>query len=94
MPGQKNLLSLHEAIVVALININTDTFEATFEEVANYISQQNLYPIRKGNVELAKQVELRSTKSKLRYSYLFKSVGNDRIRLALSPKSDSLDLLK
>lgn len=87
MPGKKNLLALHEAIVVALININNDTYEATFDEIASYIKLYNLYPVRKGNVTLAKQVELRSTKSKQRYSHLFKAVDNDKIRLVLTPKN-------
>lgn len=33
----KNLLTLHEAIVIALINIDKESFTATFEEIAKYI---------------------------------------------------------
>ena len=66
----KNLLSLHEAITIALININKENFSASFEEIANYIEKRNLYPERKGNIDLATQVMLRSTKSK-RKIYLF-----------------------
>ena len=36
----KNLLSLHESIVIALININKDTFTASFDEIATYIEKE------------------------------------------------------
>lgn len=77
----KNLLSLHEAIVVALINLDKQNFTATFEQIAHYITKRNLYPIRKGNILLSEQVMLRSTKSKGNYSYLFKSVDSNTIKL-------------
>lgn len=77
----KNLLSLHEAIVIALININKDTFTASFDEIASYIDKKNLYPIRKGNIDLSTQVMLRSTKSKGNYFYLFTQVDENRIKL-------------
>lgn len=77
----KNLLSLHEAIVVALININKETFSATFNEIATYIKKRNLYPVRKGNVDLVTQVMLRSTKSKGNYLYLFEQIAENKIRL-------------
>lgn len=77
----KNLLTLHEAIVVALININKETFTATFDEIATYIENRNLYTERKGNVDLATQVMLRSTKSKGNYLYLFEQITENKIRL-------------
>lgn len=77
----KNLLSLHEAIVIALINLNKETFSATFDEIATYIEKRNLYPERKGNVDLATQVMLRSTKSKGNYLYLFEQIAENKIRL-------------
>lgn len=77
----KNQLSLHEAIVIALINIDKDTFTASFDEIASYIEERNLYPDRKGGVDLATQVMLRSTKSKGNYSYLFARVGEDKIKI-------------
>lgn len=77
----KNLLSLHEAIVIALINLNKETFSATFDEIATYIEKRNLYPERKGNVDLATQVMLRSTKSKGNYLYLFEQIADNKIRL-------------
>lgn len=43
MPGTKNLLSLHEAIVITLINIDKERFSAYFEEIANYIDRKNLF---------------------------------------------------
>lgn len=77
----KNLLSLHEAIVVALINLDKKNFTATFQQIANYIEKKGLYIERKGNIDLTTQVMLRSTKSKKRYSYLFEEIGTDSIRL-------------
>ncbi len=79
----KNLLSLHEAIIVALINLDKHNFTATFDQIAAYISKRNLYPIRKGNISLSKQVMLRSTKSKGKYLYLFESVDSNTIKLRL-----------
>lgn len=77
----KNMLSLHEAIVIALINIDKKNFSATFAEIADYIENRNLYPERKGGVELSKQVMLRSTKSKGAYHYLFTQIDSETIQL-------------
>lgn len=77
----KNLLTLHEAIVVALINLNKENFMATFDEIAAYIEKRNLYPERKGGIDLAKQIMLRSTKSKGNYSYLFEQIDINSIKL-------------
>jgi hypothetical protein len=77
----KNLLSLHEAIIIALININKETFTASFDEITDFIEKRNLYPNRKGNIDLNKQVMLRSTKSKGKYSYLFTQIDENTIKL-------------
>lgn len=77
----KNQLSLHEAIVIALININKETFTASFDEIASYIEKRNLYPERKGNIDLATQIMLRSTKSKGSYYYLFTQIDENRIKI-------------
>ena len=42
----KNLLYLHEAIAVALINLDKDNFTSTYQEIADYIEERNLYPER------------------------------------------------
>lgn len=81
MANRKNLLTPHEAIVVALINIDKHTFAATFADIAEYIERKNLFPEREGGVDLATQVMLRSTKSSGRYAYLFEQVSYDTIRL-------------
>lgn len=73
-----NLLSLHEAIVIALINQPNRT--ASFEEIAAFIVKRGLYSERKG-IPLAKQVMLRSTKSKGAYHHLFEEIGAGYIRL-------------
>lgn len=76
---RKNLLSLHEAIVVALINQPTRT--ATFQDIADFIEKRNLYTERKGNIPLATQVMLRSTKAKGAYRHLFEDMGAGYVRL-------------
>lgn len=76
---RKNLLSLHESIVVALISIPSRT--ATFEDIAAIINQRNLCPERDGNISLAQQIMLRSTKSKGNYAHLFEQVNDTTIRL-------------
>jgi len=86
MANRKNLLTLHEAIVVALINIDKATFAATFDDIAHYIEQRNLFPEREGGVDLATQVMLRSTKSSGRYHYLFEQVSENTIRLRKSQR--------
>ncbi|MDR6966121.1 effector-binding domain-containing protein [Flavobacterium arsenatis] len=77
----KNQLSLHEAIVIALININKENFTASFKEIADFIEKRNLYPDRKGGIDLSTQVMLRSTKADNSYSYLFEIVGDDKIKI-------------
>jgi hypothetical protein len=76
---RKNLLSLHEAIVVALINHPTRT--ASFDEIARFIEGRGLHQERKGNISLATQVMLRSTKAQRAYHHLFKEIGAGYIRL-------------
>lgn len=77
--SRKNLLSLHEAIVVALVNSPGRT--ASFEAVASFIEHRNLYPIRDGNIPLSTQVMLRSTKAKGAYCHLFEETAPNTIRL-------------
>lgn len=40
---RKNLLTLHEAMVIALININKENYQATFEEIADYIKKKKTF---------------------------------------------------
>jgi len=75
----KNLLTLHEAIVLALVNQPNRT--ASFEEIANFIIKRDLYPNRKGNIPLSTQVMLRSTKANGAYAHLFEEVGAGYVRL-------------
>ena len=72
----KNLLNLHEAIVLALVDNESRT--ASFDEIVEFIQKRNLFPERKGGISLAKQVMLRSTKSGNRYAYLFGIVDKNR----------------
>jgi predicted double-glycine peptidase len=77
----KNLLSLHEAIVVALINIDKETFTASFLDIARYIDKRGLFAERKGGIDLAEQVKLRSTLSSRQYDYLFYQIDDTHIQL-------------
>lgn len=76
---RNNLLSLHEAIVIALINKPNRT--ASFEEIASIVTQRNLFPERKGNIPMSTQIMLRSTKSSGRYKHLFEELSDGVIRL-------------
>lgn len=76
---RKNLISLHEAIAIALVSKPNRT--ASFEEIATFIEERNLCPIREGNIPLSTQVMLRSTKSKGAHHHLFEEVGTNAIRL-------------
>ena len=49
-----NLITLHEAISIALLS-NMDR-KLTFKDIADFINQRNLYPNRKGNITLEKQI--------------------------------------
>lgn len=75
----KNLLTLHQAIALALLASENRTL--SFSEIAAYIEKKNLFPEREGNITLEKQVMLRTTKSKGKYFHLFEQVGTDIIRL-------------
>lgn len=75
----KNLLTLHEAVVVVLIRRPKRI--ATFKTIADEIEKRGLFPNRKGNIPLAKQVELRAVQSKGRYKHLFEALDGTRIRL-------------
>lgn len=74
----KNLLTLHEAIVVALLS-NTDR-ELSIKEVAEIIERRNLFPEREGNITLEEQVKLRTLPSG-NYSYLFEIIDDNRVKL-------------
>ena len=52
----KNQLFLHEALVVALINIDKVTFTASFEQIADYIENRGLYSKRRGNNVKSKSI--------------------------------------
>lgn len=60
----RNLLRLHEAMVVVLVKQPGRI--ATFDTIANEIEKRGLFPNRKGKIPLAKQVELRALQRKVR----------------------------
>jgi hypothetical protein len=75
----KNLLTLHEAVVVVLFHEPART--ATFEKIANEIERRNLFPERKGGITLAKQIRLRTSISSSRYKKWFEFIEPDAIKL-------------
>jgi hypothetical protein len=76
---RKNLLGLHEAVAVALLD--KPNWEASFDEIAAFIVDRNLCPNRDGGLPLATQIMRRATKSKGSYVKFFEQTGEDRIRL-------------
>jgi hypothetical protein len=76
---RKNVLSLHESIVVALISKRSRI--ASFEEIAKFIEKRGLYTDRKRNIPLATQIMLRSTKAKGFYHHLFDQMDEKTIKL-------------
>jgi hypothetical protein len=81
----KNQLYLHEAIVVALVNIDKETFSATSDEIAAFIEKRELFTDRKAGCTLSEQVMLRATKSSGRYHYLFHQINDQAIQLKSFP---------
>jgi hypothetical protein len=81
----KNQLYLHEAIVVALINIDKETFSATFDEIAAFIDKRDLFPNRKAGCTMSEQVMLRATQAKGYYRYLFHRIDDQTIQLKSFP---------
>jgi hypothetical protein len=75
----RNILSLEEAIVVALIHQPNRT--ATFEDVSSYIRKRNL--CNPNTIEKKiKEVKLKLNKSPKSYANLFENVGLEYIRLS------------
>jgi hypothetical protein len=81
----KAKLSLHEAMVVALINLDNETFQATYEKIADYIKKHELF--QESKIPLCKQVRLRATLSNKKYKYLFKEMDDNTIKLHLRAAS-------
>ena len=75
----KNLLTLHEAVAVILLNQENRT--ATFETIAEEIERRNLFPERKGGITLAEQVKIRTSIKSSKYKHLFDFIPPDTIKL-------------
>lgn len=75
----KNLLTLHEAVAVILVNEPDKT--ATFQRISYRIEKRKLFPNRKGGITLAEQIRLRTAISSSRYKTLFEFIEPDRLRL-------------
>ena len=90
MPIMKNLLTLHEAIILVLLKRPERT--ATFDEIAREIDRRNLFPVRKGNISLGKQIELRTSLSSSKYKHFFQKVSVNQISFCLPKPLDSADL--
>ncbi len=74
----KNLITLHEAIILVLIKKANRT--SSFDEIAKEIEKRNLFPERKGNITLSEQIQLRTSISSSKYKHLFKKVSENEIR--------------
>jgi hypothetical protein len=73
----KNLLTLHEAVVVILLNKKDRT--ATFESIAEDIEKRNLFPERKGGITLAEQIKIRTSIKCSKYKHWFDFTPPDTI---------------
>jgi hypothetical protein len=85
---EKGKLHLHEAIVVAVINLNKKTFQATCEEIQDYIEKRELYMQEEGEQPIEVQTYLRTFCSQRKYSYLFETVGKDTVKLRMVSKKE------
>lgn len=65
----KNTLSLHEAVAVVLLTKQNKI--ATIEKIEKEIEERELFPLRKGNITLAKQIKLRTAIASSKYQHLF-----------------------
>ncbi|WP_418637790.1 hypothetical protein [Winogradskyella sp.] len=74
----KNLLTLHEAVVLVLLKQPSRT--ASFECIATEIERRNLFPERKGGIALSKQIQLRTSLSSSKYKSMFQKVSETEIQ--------------
>lgn len=75
----KNLLFLHEAIIVVLMDTPNRT--ATFNEIANKISERKLYYKKNGDMPDANQIRMRTTLANGQYHHIFELIEPDMVRL-------------
>jgi hypothetical protein len=76
---QPNLLTLHEAIAVVLLNCTGRT--ATVEAIAAEINRRQLYVRKDGKALPPYQVKMRTQLSKGRYQHLFACGGDGIVSL-------------
>lgn len=75
----KNLLTLHEAIVIVLLKKPNRT--AAFEVIAKEIKKRKLFEVRKGGITLSEQIRLRTTLKSSRYKDWFVFTEPDVLKL-------------
>jgi hypothetical protein len=75
----KNLLKLHEAIAIVLLN-QPDRI-ATFQTIADEVEKRNLFPERKGGITLAEQIKLRTAIASSKYKHWFEFIKPDTIKM-------------
>jgi hypothetical protein len=75
----KNLLRLHEAVAIVLLGKPDKT--ATLEEIAKEIRRRDLFPNRKGGIELSEQIRIRTSISSSRYKSWFLFTRPDILKL-------------
>jgi hypothetical protein len=77
----KNLLKLHEAIVVVLINYPERT--ASINDISRKIAERGLYFQKSGDIAPPGQIRLRThpnTKAGKQYSHLFNYIEPDKVQ--------------
>ncbi|MFT3796495.1 hypothetical protein [Flavobacterium sp.] len=74
----KNLLTLHEAVILVLIKQPNRT--ATYEKIAEEIEKRNLFPERKGGILLSEQIKLRTSISSSKYKHMFEKISKNEIK--------------
>ncbi len=67
--GMKNILKLHEAIVLGLINCKDK--KAAAVQIANEINRRKLYIRKEGQPVPSYQIMMRTKMSKGKYTHLF-----------------------
>ncbi len=75
----KNLIRLHEAVAIVLLGKPNKT--ATLEQIAKEIRRRELFPNRKGGIELSEQIRIRTSISSSRYKSWFLFTRPDILKL-------------
>ena len=75
----KNLLKLHEAVVVVLLT--TPTRSATFQKIVEEVEGRKLFPDRKGGISSSEQIKLVTPISTSKYKNWFEFTKPNLLKL-------------